>query len=83
MNRDGIRDSVNEAVGRARDAAGDALNSGRAKLKGDLRQAASRTQGAYGEALETLESTAREQPLPALALALGIGFIIGLLAIRR
>jgi ElaB/YqjD/DUF883 family membrane-anchored ribosome-binding protein len=83
MDRDRIVDNLNEAADRARDSAGDLLNSGRAKLDDGLRQAAGRARGAYGEALENLQTTTRERPLPALGVALGVGFVIGLLAIRR
>ncbi len=83
MNRDEIRSGVNDAVDRARDAANDLLSNGRAKLNDEFHDVAGRAKGAYGDTLETLESRAREQPLPALALALGIGFVIGLLALRR
>jgi len=83
MNRNEIRDGVKKAAGQAREAANDLLDDARDKLGGNLHKAAGRAQGAYGEALESIESSAREQPLPALALALGIGFVIGLLALRR
>ena len=83
MNRDEIRDGVKKAASRARDVADDLLGETREHLNGNLHKAAGRAQGAYGEALESIESSAREQPLPALAIALGIGFVIGLLALRR
>ena len=83
MNRDEIRDGVKKAADRARDVADDLLGDTRERLNGNLHKAAGRAQGAYGEALESIESSAREQPLPALAIALGIGFVIGLLALRR
>lgn len=83
MNQNGIRDGVNEAVGRVRDTADQVLSDTGDKLKGGLRQTANRAQGAYGDALESLESSTRERPLPVLALALGIGLIIGLLSFRR
>ncbi len=83
MNREELRNGVNDAVDRARDAAGDLLHDGRAKLNDEFRDVAGKARGAYGDTMETLASRAREQPLPALAIALGVGFVIGLLALRR
>ena len=82
MGQDGIRDRVNAAIDRARDAAEGVAGDARVHVNDGLRRAADRAEDAYGASLRTVESRAREQPLPALALALGIGFVIGLLAIR-
>ena len=83
MNQDAIRDGVNEAFDRARSAAGDLLDRGRSKVNVGTHHAAERAKDVYDEALHTLERRARDRPLPAVALALGVGFLIGLLAVRR
>jgi ElaB/YqjD/DUF883 family membrane-anchored ribosome-binding protein len=77
------REKLNGGLHKAADRAQDAYGEARDTLNGGLHKVAGRAQGAYGEALESIESSAREQPLPALAIALGIGFVIGLLALRR
>ena len=71
------REKLNGGLHKAADRAQDAYGEARDTLNGGLHKAAGRAQGAYGEALESIESSAREQPLPALAIALGIGFVIG------
>ena len=83
MDQNGIRDGVNEAFEKARSTAGDLLDRGRSKMNAGTHEAAERARDAYGEALHTLESRTRERPIPAVALALGVGFLIGLLTVRR
>jgi uncharacterized protein YjbJ (UPF0337 family) len=56
--------SVQQTYGQVKDQAQDAL-----------RQAGDTTQTAYG----SLENYVRDQPLPALAIGVGVGFLLGLL----
>jgi uncharacterized protein YjbJ (UPF0337 family) len=83
MNQDRIRGGIKEAVGRVQDAAGGLMGDTRAQLNGKFRQAAGRAEGAYGDTLEALEGSVLERPLPALAVALAVGILVGLLAARR
>jgi uncharacterized protein YjbJ (UPF0337 family) len=83
MNQDRIRGGVKEAVGRVQDAAGGLIGDTRTQLNGKLRQVAGRAESAYGETFDNLQDAVVERPVPAVAIALGIGFVIGLLASRR
>lgn len=83
MDRDRLRDGVDDAIERARDVAGDVLSGARSRLDGRMRQAAGRAENAYDATLNSLEGAARDRPLQVLALALGVGFILGLLTLRR
>ncbi|HEX4180295.1 MAG TPA: hypothetical protein VHY32_05855 [Caulobacteraceae bacterium] len=83
MNRDDIHDGVEEAVGKARKAASGAFKQARSRLDGPAHRAAENAEDAYGAALKSLEGAARDRPLQVVALALGLGFIAGLLAVRR
>jgi len=78
-----MRSDADRALSRARDAASDLLGQAREGLNGGARHAADRAEGIYEETLRGLEGSTRQSPLTALALALGIGFVIGLLAVRR
>jgi uncharacterized protein YjbJ (UPF0337 family) len=59
-----VAGAVQHAYGQVKDQAQDAL-----------RQAGDTTQTAYG----SLENYVRDQPLPALAIGVGVGFLLGLL----
>jgi ElaB/YqjD/DUF883 family membrane-anchored ribosome-binding protein len=83
MNRDTIRNGVEDTVERARDAANGLFNEARHRLDDSGRRVADRAEDAYGAALKSLEGAARDRPLQIVALALGIGFIAGLIAVRR
>jgi ElaB/YqjD/DUF883 family membrane-anchored ribosome-binding protein len=83
MDRNTMQNGVDEAVSRARETANGVLNGARSRLDGGARQAADRAEAAYEASLRSIEDAARDRPLPALALALGLGFIVGLLALRR
>ena len=83
MNQDRIRGGIKEAVGRAQDAAGGLIGDARMQLNGKFRQATGRAEGAYGDTLGALEDSVLERPLPALAVALAVGILVGLLAARR
>lgn len=83
MNQDRLRSSAHDAAHRIREAANGVLGGARERVADGAHQAADRAEDAYDAALRSLEESARERPLAALALALGIGFIVGLLAVRR
>ena len=83
MDRNTMRNGVDDAVSRARETASGVLSGARSRLDGRARQAADRAEAAYDTTLKSIEDAARERPLPALALALGLGFVVGLLALRR
>ena len=79
MDQDNIQGAA-ERVGSAVDSVtGDLYNSTRAKA----RELASQAQDAYGDTVDTVRSAASEQPLAAVAMAAGLGFIIGFLVARR
>ncbi len=75
--------SAEDVADRVQEAAHDAMRSARSRVKKQARRAAHRTEDAYGAALESLEDAARDRPLQALAVALIVGFIAGLWAVRR
>lgn len=82
MNEDRIRNGVDRAVRGARDVAGGVLSNARAKLDDGAESAAERAGDAYDATLKSLEGATRDRPLAVLAMALGIGFVVGLMTRR-
>jgi len=83
MNEHSIRGGLKEAVGRMQDAAGGLFGDTRTQLNGKMREVAGQAESAYGDAMENLESAILQNPLPAVAVAIGVGFLVGFLAGRR
>jgi uncharacterized protein YjbJ (UPF0337 family) len=74
---------ANDVVGKAQDAYGGATGDFATQLKGKARQAAGKAQQTYGEALSTVRDAAASSPVASLAVAAGIGFLLGVLWTRR
>ena len=84
MTDDRVEGAVKKGAGKMQDAWGGLTGDGETQAKGKANEAAgsvqdivgqakSRAQDAYGD----VESYAREQPVIALAVTLGVGFILG------
>ena len=85
MTDDRIEGAVRKGVGRVQDAVGGRTGDERTQADGKLNQAAGSVQDIVGQArdrasdlYEEVESYAKEQPLAALAVTLGLGVVIGL-----
>ena len=85
MTDDRIEGAVRKGVGRVQDAVGGLTGDGRTQADGKLNQAAGSVQDLVGQARDRasdlygeVESYAKEQPLAALAVTLGLGVVIGL-----
>ena len=83
MDEHRIRGGVKEAAGRVQNAAGGLLGDTRTQINGKFREVAGQAESAYGEALDSIESIILERPLPTLGVALGVGFLVGLLLSAR
>jgi uncharacterized protein YjbJ (UPF0337 family) len=77
-------------AGRVEDAVGGLTGDTATQVRGKVRQAAGQAQSAMGDAqnaigdaAESVRDFAAEQPLGAVLLAAGIGFIAGMLLARR
>ena len=75
--------TIRNVAGKAEEAAGRMMGDSTTEMRGKARQIAGQAQGAFGEAVETMRDIASDQPLIALALAAGIGFVAGWLMPRR
>lgn len=82
MEENQVGGMLKSAAGKFQEAAeaftGDAVT----ELRGKARQVVGQAQARYGDAVEAMRSTTKEQPLIALLAAGCIGFLLGAL-IRR
>ncbi len=86
MTYDRIEGAVRKGVGHVQDAVGGLTGDGRTQADGKLNQAAGSVQDVVGKARERasdlygeVESYAKQQPLAALAVTLGLGVVVGLI----
>lgn len=83
MDRNEIEGTVNKATGRVQDAVGGLTGDAATQVRGKVNQAAGEVQRTYGEAVDSVRDMTRNEPLLALAIAGGIGFVLGALIARR
>ena len=82
MNTDQVAGTIRNVAGSAEEAAGNMMGDSNTELRGKARQMAGQAQGAMGDAIETVRDLASDQPMMAVLLAAGIGFIAGMLVAR-
>jgi len=83
MNADQIEGTMRDVAGKVEDAAGGLTGDTRTQMRGKVDQIAGKAQRAAGDAAETVRDFATDQPIGAVLLAAGVGFIAGLLLARR
>ncbi len=86
MDENRIEGGLRDAAGRVQDSVGGLMGDSKTQADGKMRQAAGQAQQAYGQAADSVRDTAeqvsemvRGQPLTALLVAAGIGYVIGML----
>lgn len=77
MNTNRLDGSVRHIAGSAEEALGTLTRDPGLQAEGQLRQLAGKTQAAYGESIEQIADATRKNPLGALVVALGVGFLLG------
>ena len=75
--------TIRNVAGKAEEAIGSMTGDTSTEMRGKARQVAGQAQEAYGEAVETVRHATTDQPLIALGLAAGVGFVLGMLMARR
>jgi len=76
MDTDRVTGAAKEMAGRAQSAAGEFVGDAKTQAEGYYNQASGQMQNAVGQANDFL----REQPVTAVLVALGVGFLIGRLS---
>ena len=86
MTDDRLEGAVRNGVGHVQDAVGGLTGDTRTQAQGKLNQVAGSVQDVVGQARERVadayddvEGFAKEQPVTALAITLGLGVVIGLM----
>jgi uncharacterized protein YjbJ (UPF0337 family) len=80
---DQAKGTANNIVGKAQDAFGGATGDVGTQVQGKVRQAAGKVQENFGEAVSRFQKAAVANPVAALAVVAGVGFVLGVLWSRR
>lgn len=83
MSGNQFEGTARDIGGRVEDAVGGLTGDTTTQVRGKVRQAAGQAQSMVGDAADTVRDFASEQPMGAVLLAAGIGFIAGMLLARR
>ena len=78
-----LEGAAEDTVGKLQDGMGGLLGDTATQAAGKAKQFAGQAQGYYGETLDTVRDLTSDQPLIAVAAAVGVGFILGALLARR
>jgi uncharacterized protein YjbJ (UPF0337 family) len=76
MNDQNIEGTVRNATGKLQDAAGGLLGDPGLQLEGKARQVAGKAQALYGDQIDYVRDATQNNPIGALLIAAGIGFLI-------
>ena len=82
MNEHQVNGGIDQGAGRLKDAAGALMGDLKTQAAGKAQQLRGQTESLYGEAIDRFTALATKRPTAALAGALGIGVVIGLLLSR-
>ena len=75
--------AAKDTVGKLQDGMGGLLGDAGLQAKGKAKQFAGQAQGYYRDTLDSVRDVTSDQPLVALGVAVGIGFVLGALLARR
>jgi uncharacterized protein YjbJ (UPF0337 family) len=71
--------ALREAVGDVQQAAGELLGDAGAQVSGKAKELSGKAQQLYADLADVVRETTVERPFAALAIAAGIGFVLGAL----
>ncbi|MBS0969853.1 CsbD family protein [Chimaeribacter arupi] len=81
---DKVKDKAEEAVGAGQEQFGRATDDGKTQFEGAVRKNLSQASYAVNDAVDTVKRTTSDNPVPALLVAAGVGFVLAkLLGGRR
>jgi uncharacterized protein YjbJ (UPF0337 family) len=89
MSTERVAGAFEDAAGKVQDAVGGLTGDAATQVKGKLHQAAGQARGAYGAAADQMQDLwsgtvqmTRDNPIAALLIAAGVGFVISRLLSR-
>jgi uncharacterized protein YjbJ (UPF0337 family) len=77
MNSNQLDGTMKDAAGKVQDAVGGLTGDLDLQAEGKARQLAGKAQATYGDSVEQVAEAARQNPLGALLIAVGVGFLLG------
>ena len=82
MNTDQIIGNAKDATGKVQDSFGAATGNADWPAEGKARQQQGNLQEQYGQAIDCARNVTADKPFTALAIAGGVGFVLGVLLSR-
>ncbi len=82
MNEHQVNGGIEQGKGRLKDAAGALIGDLKTQASGKAQQFRGQAETLYGDGIDRFSKLAVERPAVAIAGALGIGFVLGLLLAR-
>ena len=76
-NSNQLDGTFNDAAGKVQDAVGGLTGDADLQAEGKLRQLAGKAQARYGDSVDQVAEATRNNPLGALLIAAGVGFVLG------
>jgi len=76
-NSNQLDGTFNDAAGKVQDAVGGLTGDAGLQAEGKLRQLAGKAQARYGDSVDQVAQATRNNPLGALLIAAGVGFLLG------
>lgn len=83
MDDNTIEGTVRNLAGRAQEGIGSVTGDQETQLRGTARRVAGAAQQGVGQAADEARDYVKDQPLTALLIAGGVGFLLGALIVRR
>jgi uncharacterized protein YjbJ (UPF0337 family) len=82
MDENKVEGAFRQATGRVQDAVGGLAGDATTQARGKVNEIAGSAQRNMGEVIDTVRNATVEQPLIALAVAGGVGYLLGLIMRR-
>lgn len=80
---DQAKGAIQDGVGKAQEALGEAAGDVPTQVRGRVRQGAAKVQMSYGEAVSGLRDAATSNPITTMIVVAGVGFLLGVMWSRR
>ncbi len=83
MDSNKIEGVTDQVSGKIKEGIGSVMGDSATEASGKAQQFGGQAQSAYADAIDTVRDLTADQPLLAVGVAVGIGFVLGALLARR